>query len=167
MYKKDIYNVEQINDKVTFLYQGDYVNAAKLRNFMKNNIYSYLIHKVTFYQNDSHASNESLAATRFGLLVLTNDVSDNSTGNLHVVGQKMVMASDIDGLTFVHDAPIVYLRAGEVLKCEFSVAYECGERHQKWCPVAATTFYNVHDGYEFCFELVGMLSLEEIMDQIP
>jgi hypothetical protein len=170
MYKNNITNIVCINDKVTFLYKGDYQSAANLRNFIKNNLYSYLINKVIFYQNDSHASNEHLASTRFGLLILNNkNIIESATGYLHIVGPKLVMAADIKGLSFVHDAPIVYLRVGEVLKCEFSVVYDCGTRHQKWNPAAATTFYFLEEegGYEFNFELIGMLSVDDIMSQIP
>lgn len=174
MYKNDITNVLCVNDKVTFSYHGGYQSAANLRNFMKNNIYSYLIDKVTIHQNNSHMSNEHLAAKRFALLVLNNDnVNDHTVGYLHVVGPKMVMASDIQGLSFVHDARIVYLRPGEVLKCDFTVAYDCGQNHQKWNPAAAVTFCdnidnnNKEENYKFSFELVGMLSIDEIMEQIP
>ena len=169
MFKQDIDNIKQVNNKITFIYHGNCLAAAKLRNYIKNNIYSYLIDKVTIYENKSHATNEFLASRRFGLLVLNNlNVNDDSVGNLYVVGPKMVMSSDIVGLSFVYDTPIIYLRDKEVIKCKLNISYDCGETHQKWNCTSGTTFSEISpETFQFSFELTGVLSIDQIIDQIP
>lgn len=169
MFKKDIDNIKQVNNKITFLYHGNCLSAAKLRNFIINNIYSYLIDTVTFYENKSHATNEFLASRRFGLLILNNlNVTNDSIGNLHVVGPKMVMSSDIEGLSFVYDTPIIYLRDKEIIKCKLNISYDCGETHKKWNCTSGTTFSEIStECFQFSFDLIGLLTIDQMMDQIP
>ena len=48
----------------------------------------------------------------------------------------------------------------------FKIKKDCGETHAKWNPVASLKFKKCEEGFIFSFELTGMLSYEEIMNQL-
>jgi hypothetical protein len=168
--KNNIYDVNVNGAYVDFLYKGTCQEAANLRNYIKYNVFSYLIHKITFYDTNKHVSNKTLEflSLRFGQLILdNNDVNDESMGKLNVSGPLMVTANHIDGLKFVHDSPIIYLNNNESLACDLYVEKNCGKMNEKWNPVSCITFTDYdQDIYKFTFELIGIISMDDILNQL-
>lgn len=165
--KNNIYDVAINNYEVEFLYRGTCQEAANLRNFIREKIYFYLIHRVIFYKNTSNKNFEFLSS-RFGQLVLDNaNIKNDDVGTLNVTGPLMVTANHIKGLTFVYDSPIVYLKEGEVLECNLEIDKNCGATHKKWNPVACITFTDYDkDVFKFKFELIGSITMDDIMQQL-
>lgn len=168
-YKEHIYNLTQQDDYITFLYKGTDQTAANLRHYIKNNIKSYCIDEVKFINLKCHDFTEECLALRFGLLVPDNTTCDDDTiGILNIKGPQMVMTSHIYNLNIKHDMPICYLKENEELHCELKVKKCCGELHQKWNPVAGITFKDISYGiYQFTFSLIGLLTIDDIMSQLP
>jgi hypothetical protein len=164
MFSHNIYNIEQIGNKITFLFKGSCQDAATCRQHIKNKTESYMIDQVTFFTNQSCHTEEDLAK-RFGLLV--PDQSDEMTGTLNITGPKLVMCSDIKKLSFIYDMPLVYLKENEQLHCQLTMKKGCGDMHQKWNPVSAITFCEIeYNVFKFNFELIGLLSWEDILKQL-
>lgn len=166
-----IYDVNVDGTYVDFKYKGTCQDAANLRNQIKYNIHSYLIDKITYHHVNMIQNNTKtleFLSLRFGQLILDNHgVNDESVGSLEISGPIMVTANHIKGLTFVHDSPIVYLRKGESLTCDLHVKRDCGKTHEKWNPVSCITFNNEdHDIFHFSFELIGIISVEDMIAQL-
>lgn len=171
-YKENIYNLEQNDNDITFLFKGTDQTAANLRNFIKNEIYSYCIDQVIFFNCPSSYTEECLAL-RLGLLVPNNLLCrDDTVGIINIKGPKMVMTSDIQNLNIIHQMPICFLNENEELHCHLKVKRANGKTYQKWNPVSGITFKNVNfknnnnDVYQFKFSLIGLLSIDDIMSQL-
>lgn len=159
-----ITDVKISNDiDVSFIYHTHQCReVALLRKKIMTKIYSYLIDQVTFNQIPKYITPEKLAI-RFGLLI---PLQEDKIGHLDVKGPKMVYCSDIEGMSFKYNMPIIYLDENETLKCTLKLKKDCGETHAKWNPVASLKFKECEEGFIFSFELTGMLSYEEIMNQL-
>lgn len=163
MYQDYIYDIKQEGQKVSFLFKGSCQDAALCRQHIRNKIYSYMIDQVTFFTNTSQHTEEDLAK-RFGLLI---PHQQESKGVLKIKGPKMVMCHDIEGITFVYNMPLVYLKEKEELYCHLLLKKGCGDMHQKWNPVAGITFCDVDFNiYQFSFELIGSLTWDDIKNQL-
>lgn len=167
--KNNIYNVNVDGTYVDFLYKGTCQEASNLRNYIKYDIYSYLVHKITYVNlNKNNIKTLEFLSLRFGQLILDNNgVNDESKGRLEVVGPLMVTANNISGLTFVHDSPLVYLSKGESLTCDLYVEKNCGRVSEKWNPVSCITFDEYdRDIFHFSFELIGCISMDDMLIQL-
>ncbi len=160
---KDIKNIIIDDINVSFFFGGTAQEAATLRKNIQTNIYNYAIDQVVFYENTSGETEEMLAI-RFGLLVIDQD--DVKRGKLDMKGPVMVMTNDITEIKSVQNMPIIYLRQDEVLKCDFLLEKKCGKEHQKYNPVAAIRFVKDENGFKFDLELTGVLSFDQILNQL-
>ena len=167
-YKDNIYNLTKEGDFITFLFKGNDQTAAHLRNFIKNKIYSYCINEVKFIDLQCKDYKEECLALRFGLLVPDNtNCDDHTVGILNIKGPTMVMSNDIKNLKIVYNTPLCYLRENEYLHCELRLKKGCGELNQKWNPVCGITFKDISYGvYQFTFNLIGLLTIDDIMLQL-
>lgn len=153
--------VDGIN--VSFLFDGTTQEAATLRKKLQTKIYNYAIDKVIFYENSS-GETEELLALKFGLLIINQ--SFITEGKLNIKGPKMVMANEITEIKSVHNMPIIYLRDKEILKCDFLLDKKCGSDHQKYNPVAGIRFVKHEKGFKFDLELTGVLTFDQIIEQL-
>lgn len=157
---KDIV-IDGIN--VSFLYEGTCQQAATLRKRLQTEIYNYAIEKIIFYENSTKETEESLAL-RFGLLII--DQNSKLLGKLDVKGPKMLMSNEITEIKSVYNMPIIYLREGETLRCDFILEKKCGQYHQKYNPVASVRFMEDLNHFKFDLELTGVLTFDEIIKQL-
>lgn len=168
-YKDNIYNLTQEHQFITFLFRGTDQTAAHLRQFIKNKVHSYCIHEVIFLTKNSKDFTEEHLTLRLNLLVPDNATCDETTmGTINVKGPYMVTTNDINNLKIVQHMPLCYLKESEELYCHLKVKKGCGDDHQKWNPVSGITFKEISYGvYQFSFELIGLITIDEMMMQIP
>ena len=126
------------------------------------NMYSYTIDQVKFESIPDSCTPEKLAS-RFGLLV---PVQEETIGYIDVEGPIMVTTNHVKGMKFMHQMPLIYLDDHEKLKCTLILKKDCGKTHSKWNPVSAVKFKEHPEGFLFQFELIGLLTMDEIIKQL-
>lgn len=167
-FKKNIYDIEEHDNYINFKFKGTCKNAAALRQYIKDEIKSYCVDKVVFYINTSTYTNEFIS-NRLGLTIPNNLKCDDTTiGVLNINESKMVTCNDIQGIEFIYNMDLFYLRPNEHVVLQLLCNKGCGKMHQKWNPVSSITFSDIsHNLYKFSFKLIGLLSLQNILDQLP
>lgn len=162
-----ITNIQQNDIDVSFIYNTKSAkDCAILRKKICTEVYSYTINKVIFNMNTSNIKNEHIS-NRLGLLIPDNNNLNNFEGELYVKGPKMVMSDDIQNISFIYNMPLFYLDENEIIHCHVILEKDCGLAHAKWNPVVNITFTQINNQqFQFKFELNGLLTLENILNQI-
>jgi hypothetical protein len=161
---KKITNIEINNIDVSFIYNtNNCKDAALLRKKIMTQIQCYTIDQVTYQAIPNLFTPEKLAL-RFGLLIPIFD--ENVNGYIDIKGPKLVTCEDVTGIKFVHNMPIIYLDEDDTLKCTLTMKKDCGATHAKWNPVSNIRFQQHDKGFIFNLELTGLLSFDEILNQL-
>lgn len=153
-----------VNDiDVSFIYQTNNIaEAALLRKNLMTKLQCYTIDKITYQKIPTNFTPEKLSG-RFGLLI---PKQIDTIGYIDVKGPKMVKCKDITNMSFAYNMPLLYLDEHEELKCNLVLKKCCGEVHAKWNSVVACKFTLHDDGFLFKFELTGLLTMDEIIEQM-
>jgi DNA-directed RNA polymerase alpha subunit len=140
--------------------------ANKLRRILLQEIETFAIEYVTFFENSSSRYDEVISL-RLAQCVIDHEKIDLNAesiqGDLEVTGPALVTTSDIKVIPFTFETPIVQLANEQKLHCKVVAKKGTGKIHVKWRPVANISFKEHQDGFKFYVRLIGMMSHERLL----
>lgn len=163
-------NIVTKNNITTALFHtSDVAEANLLRRAILSEIETYAINYVIFQVNTS-ARHEEVLSLRLGQLPIdhsryTHPQEGDFRGRIDVTGPALFTTNDIKDLPFKNVTPIIELREGQRILCDYIVTKGTGKEHAKWKPVSTCSFTQVNGGYQIRFVDVEMLSPEDIIRQ--
>lgn len=161
-----ISNIVTINNTTSAVFDTDDISEVNLlRRAILTEIETFSINYVIFQVNTS-ARHEEVLALRLGQLPIDHtryNHGDNFRGRIDITGPALFTTDHIPDLPFKNITPIIELRAGQRILCDYIVTLGTGKEHAKWKPVSTCTFNKVDDGFEIKFRDVEMIEPQEII----
>lgn len=160
-------DISNRNLDLRFLFlTNDIKEANKLRRIFLNEIETFAIEYVSFYENISSRYDEIIALRLAQLVIDHNKIDftlEKLEGNLEKEGPSIVKSSDIKGIPFTYETPILELASNEKISCFMIAKKGRSKTHVKWRPVANVSFTQEEKGFRFYIRLLGMLEPETLI----
>jgi len=169
-----IVTVETTNEITSAIIATDDIAWVNLlRRAIMSEIDTYAIDIVIFNKNTS-ARHDEIIALRLGQLVIDHTIFVSPKENEHnfktrinITGPKWFTSSDIPGLPFKYETPIMQLRDNETIDCYVIVKKGQGKIHAKWKPISIISIMDLDQGkrHNITFKSIGMMPGREILQK--
>lgn len=162
-------------EDVTFICHNDDIEKINdIRRKILRDVETLAIEEISINENTTDIPDE-IICLRLGLLIIKTSIEMLQNFNqkkLYHINVKnregFITSEDIESndLNFIDTFNIVKIYPEQKLSCSFNVKKSSGKEHAKWCPVSAVNYIKEGRNYLFNLELVGNLSLNDILKQL-